>query len=127
MGLANVPAVKAIRCGPLRFLRKQKCVRGNWQKIIDCELKIWGLFLKYPRFITPKSFLRDRLKIQIYTDACAKPPFEKETINWPSGVGIGGILIVEGKVIEFPSLEVNTKAPPLARRTKISPQAYKFL
>ena len=91
---------------------KEKCVLENWQKIADYKLKIWELFLNYPRFIAPKSFLWNRLKIEIYTGAFAESPFGKETISWASGVGIGGILAINGKVVEFSSLEVNAKILP---------------
>ena len=82
------------------------------KKIADYELEIWEVFLKYPRFITPKSFLGNRINLEIYTDACAKSPFEKEDICWDSGIGIGGILIINGKAVEFFSLEVNKRTFP---------------
>ena len=84
----------------------------DWREIVDYELKIWEVFLKYPRFITPKSFLGNRINLEIYTDARAKSPFEKEGVNWGSGIGIGGILVINGKVVEFSPLEVNKRIPP---------------
>ena len=96
---------------PLCIFRKQKRIWGRLAKIVDYELKIWEVFLKYPRFITPKSFLGNRINLEIYTDACAKSPFEKGAVNWTSGIGIGGILLLGGKVVEFFSLEVNKRTP----------------
>ena len=60
-------------------------------KIIECELEIWELFPKVPRFIAPMSLWRNQLKIEIYTDECATSPFEKADIAWDTGIGIGGI------------------------------------
>ena len=93
------------------FFGNKNAYGENRHRIIYYELKIWELFLKYHRFITPESFLGDRLKIEISTDACASSPFESESINWASGIGIGGILVINGEVVEFFSLEVNTKIP----------------
>ena len=92
----------------VRF-RKQKGFAANWQTIVDYELKIWGLFLKSPRFPAHRSFLGNRIRIEIYTDACDRAPFENESISWESWVGIGGILVISGIVVEFHSLDVGEK------------------
>ena len=63
------------------FFRKQEGFANDWQKIADSELKIWELFLKSPRFLAPGSLLGNRLKIEIYTDARARAPFGKASIN----------------------------------------------
>ena len=75
----------------------------------NCRLrvKIWENFLKSPRFPTPETFLWARLNVEIYTDACAKSPFGSDSVNWDSGVWIGGILVIEGNIVEFFSLEAN--------------------
>ena len=62
----------------------------NWQNIADYELRICGLFLKTPRFISPCTFLGNMVEIEIYTDACARSAFGKYSINWEYGIGIGG-------------------------------------
>ena len=62
-----------------RFLKK---LEGN------CRLRtknMGGLFLKSPRFLTPRSSLGNRLQIEIYPDAFARAPFGKESINWEAG------------------------------------------
>ena len=69
--------------------------------IVDYELKIWESFLKSPRFSDPGMFLGNRLKIEIYTDVCARPPYEMASINGEAGIGIGGILVVNDIVVEF--------------------------
>ena len=106
---------------------KTKAFEKNWQKIVDYELKIWELFLTRPRFITPKIFPRKPLKIEIYTDACAISPFEKEKINWASGVDVGGILVVNGKLVEFFPTRSKRKNPPMVKRAKVTKQTYQFL
>ena len=75
--------------GMYAFSKTRNSSRGTGSKIADYELKIWDLFLKSPRFPTPRSFLRGRLKIEIYTDACDRTPFGKESITWESWIGIG--------------------------------------
>ena len=84
------PWFRPFLAGLCAFSGNKKCGAQNWQKIVDCALKIWALFFKSPRFPTPRSFLRNRLKIEIYTDACDRAPFGKESINWASGIGIWG-------------------------------------
>ena len=95
----------------MRF-RKQNGFGENWQRIIDYELGIWELFLSEPRFPPPRTFLGNRLKFEIFTDSCAKSPFGSDSINWTSGIGIGGIPAVSGEVVEFSSLGVNAEIPP---------------
>ena len=118
------PWLRPFLAGLYAFFENKKAFGGNWQKIVDYELKIWELFLTHPRFITPKSFLGNRLKIEIYTDACAKSPFEKETINWASGAGIGGILVIRGKVVEFPPTGSKRKNSPVVKRDKVATQTH---
>ena len=77
-----------------------------------------GTILNTPAFRNTEIFPRGRLKIEIYTDACEKSPFEKETINCDSGIGIGGILAISGKVVEFHTLEVNERIPPRLKGLK---------
>ena len=101
--------------GLYAFFENRKGFAKNWQTIVDYDLKIWELFLKSPRFPAPRTFLGNRLKIEICTDACARPPYEMASINWESGIGIDGILVVNDIVAEFPSLEVNEPPPPLPR------------
>ena len=121
------PRLRTLLAGLYAFFENKSDYGKNWQRIIDYELKIWELFLEYPRFTTPETFLGNRLKVEIYTDDCAKSPFESDSINWTSCIGIGWILVANGEVVEFSSLEVNTKIPPLVRRAEISPRDYKFL
>ena len=100
MGVSNVPMVAPLPGRSVRFLRKPKrFFAKNWKEIVDYELKIWELFLKSPRFLTPGTFLGNRLKIDIYTDACARPPYEMASINWASRIGIGGILAINDIVV----------------------------
>ena len=127
MGLANVPSAKAVLSGILCVFRKPKWLQKDWQRIIDYELEIWELLLREPRFPTPKTFLGNRLKFGIFTDACAKSPSESDSINWASGVGVGGILVVSGGSRRIPLAGSEHKNSHTVRRTKISPQAYKFL
>ena len=49
------------------------------------------------------------INVEIYTDACASSPFETTSINWDSVVGIGGVLVINGNIVEFFSLEVNAR------------------
>ena len=67
------------------------------------------------------------LQIEIYADACDRPPFEKTSIDWESGIGIGMILVVNGIVVEFPSIEAIGRNPPVAKGVKVSTQTNKFL
>ena len=92
---------------------KTKAIAGNWQKIADYEFKIWEFFLKSPRFPAPETFLGNRIKVEIYTGACAKSPFESGSINWESGVGIGGILVISGNVVGFFLARGGSKNTPL--------------
>ena len=71
-------------------------------KIFDYEFKIWEISPKSPRSPRPETFLWGRLNVEVYTNVCAESPFEPESINWESETGIGGILVVNGIVVEFP-------------------------
>ena len=97
--------------GLYAFFENENGFKKDWQRIIDYELEIWELFLSEPWFHTPKTFLGNRLKFEIFTDACAKSPFGSGSVNWTSGIGIGGILVVNVEVVEFPSLRVDAKIP----------------
>ena len=66
-----------------------------------------------------------RLKVEIYTDARAAS-FRKSSTNWDSGVGIGGILVINGEIVEFPSLELDENTTS-AKRIKVSAQTNKFM
>ena len=124
MGLANAPMASAVFSWSLRFLWKSRRI---WKKLAkNCRLrvKIWEIFLKSPRFLTPETFLRNRLKVKIYTDACAKSPFESESINWDYGIGIGGILAINGNIVEFSSLEVNERIPPWLKGPNLQKDSY---
>ena len=105
------PWLRPFLAGLYAFTKTKGLRKKDWQRIIDYGLEIWELRLSEPRFLTPKTFLLNRLKFEIFTDACAKSPFGSDSINWTSGIGIGGILVVGGEVVEFSSLEVNTKIP----------------
>ena len=43
-----------------------------------------------------RPLLGNRMQIEICTDVCARSPFEKESISWESGIGIGWVLVVHG-------------------------------
>ena len=88
------PWLRPFRGGLHSFCENRGACGENWQRIIDYNLKIWGVVLKYPRFIAPESFLGNKLKVGIYTDACAKSPPESDSINRADGIGIGWILVV---------------------------------
>ena len=105
------PWMRPFLAGLYAFFEDRKGFAENWQKIAEYDLKIWELFLKSPRFLSPGTFLGDRLKIEIYTDACDRSPFEETSINWESGIGIAGILVINGMVVEFPTLEVGENLP----------------
>ena len=110
MGLANVPMDASIFGGSLRVLRKSEKVSEKTGKIANRELKICELFLKSTRLLPPRTFLGNRPEIEIYTNACGRSPFEKTSINWKSGIGIGWILVINDSVVEFFSLEVGEKS-----------------
>ena len=93
--------VETFRRRPLCFFGNPKLFSENWQSIAEYELSARGLFLNIPRFTQPGTFLGDMLKIESYADACDRSPFEKASINWGSGIGIGGILVINGEVDEF--------------------------
>ena len=112
--------------GLYAFFENRSEFGKSWQKIVDCELKIWEIFLKSPRFFTLETFLRNRLKVEIYTDACAMSPFETTSINWDYGIGIGGVRVTNGRVVEFFALEVGGKYSSV-KRVKVSTQTNKFL
>ena len=60
----------------------------------------------------PGTFLENRLNVEIYTDACARSPPESDAINWDSGIGIGGILVIDGNIVDFFSLEADGGISP---------------
>ena len=118
MGLANVPMASTVFSWSLRLLWKSKRI---WEKLAkSCRLRVKNLgnFPKIATFSHPGTFLRNRLRVEIYTDACAKSPFESESINWDSAIGIGGILVINGNIAEFPSLEANGRIPPRLKGTQ---------
>ena len=79
----------------------------KWRYIDKYELRVFALLVEIPRFTTPRTFWRNRLKIEIYTDAFDRSPFEEDSINWESVIDIGGILAISGEDDESPSLEIN--------------------
>ena len=93
------PWLRPFLAGLYAFFENKNDFGEDWQRIIDYELGIWELFLGEPRFLAPKTFLGNRLKFEIYAGACAKSPPESDSTNWNSGIGIGCILVINGKVI----------------------------
>ena len=83
------PWIRPFLASLYAFFENKKEFGKDWRNR-RIRIKIWEVFLKRPRFITPKSFLAGRINLEIYTDACAKSPFGKDAINWTSGIGIGG-------------------------------------
>ena len=77
----------------------------NWQPIADYELIACGPFLEIPPFISQGTFLLNRLKIEFYADACDMSASGKDSADWESGIGIGGIIVVNGEAIESPCYE----------------------
>ena len=51
------------------------------------------------------------VNIEIYNDARPLAPPGKGVINWDSGVGICGILLINGVVCEYLALEIIDSAP----------------
>ena len=98
--------------GVYAFFENKMASKKDWRLIIDYELGIWEPCLSEPRFLAPQTFLENRIKFEIFAGACATSQFESDSINWASGIGIGGILASDGEVVEFPSLEANAKMPP---------------
>ena len=96
---------------PLLLFENGKFFSGNRQNIAEYELKIWEMFMAKPRCINPRSPMRSRLKIAIYTDDGAMSPPEKESINWESEIGIGGTLVISRDVDQFPFLEIDDEIP----------------
>ena len=45
--------------------------------------------LKIPRFTGPRTYLRNRLSIEIYAGACGRSPSERDSIDWVDGICIG--------------------------------------
>ena len=111
MGLANVSMVASFFWQVVTLSPRIETKSGKTVKIFDYALKIWDFFLKSPRFPTPGTFLGNRIKVEIYTDACARSPFETTSTNRDSWVGIGWILVIDGKIVEFFSLEVGENTP----------------
>ena len=109
MGLANSPMVAPLPGGFVRVLRKSKGFCEKQAKIAEYELNIWELFLKSPLFLPQRGVLGSRLKIEIYTDAFDRSPFQTTFINWESGIGSGGILVINYIAVEFFSLAVDGK------------------
>ena len=83
------PWLRPFLAGLYAFFENRSEFGKNGQKISGYELKIWEIFLKSQRFLPPETFLGNRLKVEIYTDACEKSPSESDSINWDSGIGIG--------------------------------------
>ena len=87
MGLANVSMVASFFWQVVTLSPRIETKSGKTVKIFDYALKIWDFFLKSPLFISPKTFLVNRLKVEIYTGACAGSPFESDSVNWGYGIG----------------------------------------
>ena len=93
------PLLRPFLGGLCDFFENRKGFAKKWHEIVDYEFKILELCLKYPRFLDPGTFLGNRLKIEIYTDACDRPSYEMAFINWGSGIGVGGILAIADIVV----------------------------
>ena len=74
-----------------------------------------GIILGYTAFSRTDAILWGRLKIDVSIDARAREPSEKESIRWESDICVGCIVVVSGKVIDIPSLEINEKSLPVKR------------
>ena len=70
-----------------------------------------GVFLNRPLFTTNRSFSGDRLEIELYTEARARSPREKDVAKWKFGSAFGGILIINGKACEYPTMGINGEIP----------------
>ena len=102
----------------MHSLKAKKAIGGNWQRIVDYELRIWEVFLEKPRYITPKSFFRKSTKPGDLHGCLRKIALRERQINWSSQIGIGGILLVNGEIKEFFSLEVSKRVSPWLKGLK---------
>ena len=64
------------------YRRNQTNFKRNRSEIVDFERIIWGGFLTHPSVPTHRSLYNARLNVEIYTDACDRPPMENDEINW---------------------------------------------
>ena len=108
MDIANVSLVKVIP-GMSQFFSENNPPSKTGIKSPNTNFVFWEVFLRGPRFLKQRSFPRIRLNIAIYTDARAMSPIETDTIDWESGVGIGGILALSGNLCEYSPLGINDK------------------
>ena len=104
MGLENAFLSETFSPGNLFPFGNKRSFKKWRNKIFDFELRIWEVYLNRPRFITARPFLRNRLNIEIYTDARARSPSGKDVISWVSGVAAGRILIITGNVYGYSSM-----------------------
>ena len=112
------PRLRPLLSGLYSFVPKRS-FRGIGQILPSTNLRSGNCVLKHPRFIDPRPFLRSRLKIGIYTDACAMSPFEKGPINWKSGIGIGRNSSYKRRSRRIPLARNRRQNPtPLVKRNK---------
>ena len=108
MGLADVSLDKAYRGRPLCPFSETECFSRKTGRRFPITnpgfgRSSWGIHVSSHRGL----FRRNPLNIEIYTDACARSPSERDAANWESGVGVVGILFASGIVYEFSSLGIN--------------------
>ena len=100
------PWMRPFLAGRYAFFENRIGFGKKMAKNSRLRVKNLANFSKIAAFPHPETFRWNRLKVKIYTDACARSPFESESINWDSSIGIGRILVISGNIVEFPSLEV---------------------
>ena len=77
------------------YIENKPARKKNWGAIVRFELAICEVFINGPPFLTPSTFFGRRLKQKsILTRARALEPSGKGVIGWNSGVGVGGILVI---------------------------------
>ena len=97
------------------FFENEKTFLKNWPKICDYELRGgggWGPFCD-ARVCSRRGLPRETVEISAFIPTLAHGLRSKRTlsIDRESGVGVGGVLDINGNVCEFLSLDITVQIP----------------
>ena len=112
MDLANVSLGETFSLGPHNLFSKTAGLLGNIGVKSPITSFVYGRYSSIALVLFPRGPFFGIVQISIFIPTRARGrPNEKDVINWESGVGVGGILIINGKTCGYYSMRINDKIP----------------
>ena len=77
-------------------------------------------------FLNRRSVIGEMLNVERCTNARGPPPMRNGVIGRESGVGIGGMLVINGVFFEYMALVISVKVAQLSTRATVSAKTVQF-